>query len=258
MAVSREERSDPRQSLRRLARAYELPEGAVEQFTALLALIARDHTAPTTVRSPELAVDVHVADSLAALELAEVRGAGTMADLGSGPGFPGLALAVALPRARVCLVESASRKCAFLQRAIEACAVTRAEVVCRRAEAWAPAGEGLDLATARALAPLAVVAEYAAPLLRLGGALVAWKGARDRAEEEDGAAAARLLGLRVLEPVAVSPYLGSRDRWLHRFVKGGATPDRFPRRPGMARKRPLRASSADSGGAPLTFDREWR
>ena len=64
---------------------------------------------------------------------------------------------------------------------------------------------GNDLVTARALAPLAVIAEYAAPLLGLGGSLVAWKGARDRDEEADGLAAAEVLGLELVEVRQVRP-----------------------------------------------------
>jgi 16S rRNA (guanine527-N7)-methyltransferase len=137
------------------------------------------------------------------------------------------------------LVESAGRKCVFLERAREAVVVENAEVVHARAEEWS-AGLGVcDLVVARALAPLAVVAEYAAPLLELGGSLVAWRGRRDHSDEEAAARAASVLGLEVQPPVRVTPYAGVNDRHLHPLVKVSSTPDRFPRRPGMARKRPL-------------------
>jgi 16S rRNA (guanine527-N7)-methyltransferase len=89
------------------------------------------------------------------------------------------------------------------------------------------------------VAPLAVLAEYAAPLLEPGGALVAWKGARDRDEEARGERAAAELGLDVGPPLPVEPYSGSRNRHLHVYLKVGETPTRFPRRAGMALKRPL-------------------
>jgi len=95
--------------------------------------------------------------------------------------------------------------------------------------------------TARALGALPVVCEYAAPLLREGGVLVAWKGAVEAAEEADGLAAAALLGLERDAVLAVEPYPGSERRTLHVFRKIAPTPDRYPRRPGMAAKRPLRA-----------------
>ena len=99
--------------------------------------------------------------------------------------------------------------------------------------------EAYDAVTARALAPLAVLVEYAAPLLRVGGVLVAWKGARDAAAEAAGARAAERLRMAVRGVERVVPFEGARDRHLHVFEKVGATPEGFPRRPGMARKRPL-------------------
>ena len=222
-----------------LAAKYGLPEGAATALTALLALQARDPTASTTVRDPAAAVDRHVADSLSGLALDAVRGARRIADIGSGPGWPGLALAAALPGARVALVESAGRHCRYLERAAEAGGLGNVSVVNARAEDW-PDGIGAhDLVTARALAALPVLCEYAAPLLTEGGWLVAWKGAVEQAEQADGQAAAQVLGLEPAEPLRVIPYTGSRDHTLHAYRKIAPTPDRFPRRPGIATKRPL-------------------
>jgi 16S rRNA (guanine527-N7)-methyltransferase len=219
--------------------AHGAPERLAGPLGAVLDLIAEDPTAPTTVREPAAGVDAHVADSLSGLGLAAVRDARVVADLGAGAGFPGIVLAAALPRARVALVESLGRKCDFLERAVAAAGLGNAEVVCRRAEEWREGHGRHDLVTARAVAPLAVLAEYAAPLLAPGGALVAWKGARDPGEEAAGAAAAAQLGLEVAEVRRVRPFPAAEQRHLHRYVKVGPTPDRFPRRPGMARKRPL-------------------
>lgn len=220
-----------------------MPAPATDRLALLLELVAEEPSAITTVREPAQGVDVHVADSLVALELPAVRSAGAVADLGSGGGFPGLALAVALPDARVALVESVGRKCAFLRAAVERLELANVAVVNARAEAW-PAGlEAHDLVAARALAPLPVLVEYAAPLLRPGGTLVAWKGRRDEAEEADGAAAAALTGMGTLEPRPVSPYPASQDRHLYVSSKVRVTPPKYPRRVGMARKRPIRAST---------------
>ena len=84
-----------------------------------------------------------------------------------------------------------------------------------------------------------MLVEYAAPLLRAGGVLVAWKGARDAAEEAGGAAAAERLRMATREVERVVPFEGAENRHLHVFEKLGPTPEGFPRRPGMARKRPL-------------------
>jgi 16S rRNA (guanine527-N7)-methyltransferase len=204
-----------------------------------LAQVLGTNEAPSTVRDPVAIRDDHLADALIALQLPEVRAAGTIADLGAGAGVPGLPLAVARPAATVSLVESNRRKCEFMSRAIDLCAIANARVVGVRAEEWPEGLESFDLVTARALAALPVVAEYAAPLLRIGGALVAWRGRRDPEEEAAARVAAGELGLRVEDPVAVEPYPGVRNRHLQVMVKVQATPDRFPRRPGAARKRPL-------------------
>ena len=226
-----------------LRRRYGLTEAAVGQLEALVEFVASDPTAPTTVTDPGGIVRDHLADSLVALELPVVRDAMSVADLGAGAGFPGLPLAIALPAARVSLVEGNGRKCAFMAAAIEACSARNATPVHVRAEAW-PEGIGSrDLVTARALAPLSVVAEYAAPLLTRGGTLVAWRGRRDPDDEAAGARAAAELGLEAREPIHVEPYPGALHRHLHVMVKVAPTPDRFPRRPGVARKRPLGAPS---------------
>ena len=108
-----------------------------------------------------------------------------------------------------------------------------------RAEDW-PAGLGAhDLVTARALAALPVLCEYAAPLLADGGMLIAWKGSVEPAQAEAGAAAAAIVGLEPAEVRAVDPYPGTEGRTLHLYLKVAPTPERFPRRPGMAVKRPL-------------------
>jgi 16S rRNA (guanine527-N7)-methyltransferase len=96
-----------------------------------------------------------------------------------------------------------------------------------------------DIVTARALAALPVLCEYAAPLLADGGMLVAWKGAVEADEASEGEAAAALLGLAPSEVLAVDPYPAAERRTLHLYRKVAPTPDRFPRRAGMALKRPL-------------------
>jgi 16S rRNA (guanine527-N7)-methyltransferase len=229
--------------LERLTERFALPQDAPRQLERLLALLARDPLAPTKVRDPPRALDAHVADALVALDLEAVRSARTIADLGSGAGFPGLVLAAALPAAEVTLVESSRRKCSFLERAVEDAGLLNVAVVCERAESWPVGRETQDLVTARALAPLSVLAEYAAPLLRDGGALLAWKGRRDAREEADGAAAAAQIGLEPAEIRPVEPWVGAEHLHLHLYLKVRATPNRFPRRPGMASKRPLRPSA---------------
>jgi 16S rRNA (guanine527-N7)-methyltransferase len=237
-----------RSGIAELARRYSLPEASQRALETLVELLARDPAAATSVRDEDKVVDDHIADSLVALELPQVQTAESIADLGSGAGVPGLPLAVARPAADVFLVESNGRKSAFIEHAAAACGLGNAQVVTARAEEWR---EGLgrnDLVTARALGPLDVVVEYAAPLLRIGGSLVVWRGARDPEAEAAGAIAASRLGLDPEPPRLVHPYRGARQRHLHIMSKVRGTPVEFPRRPGMARKRPLGGRRRGIGG----------
>jgi 16S rRNA (guanine527-N7)-methyltransferase len=220
---------------------YELSEAQLASLGRVLSVLADDEHAPTTVRAPREASERHLADSLAGLDidLINKKDGRDLADLGAGAGFPGVALAVALPGARVRLVESQRRKCEFLRRLLAAAQIENASVVCARAEEWQEGLAGNDVVLARALAAQPVVLEYAAPLLRVGGALVDWRGRRDAREEQAAAQAARELGMELREIRHVRPFAGATDRHLHVWVKTDETPERFPRRAGIARKRPL-------------------
>ncbi|HUA74856.1 MAG TPA: RsmG family class I SAM-dependent methyltransferase [Solirubrobacteraceae bacterium] len=219
---------------------YALEPAQLDQLGSILDLLERDDSAPTTVREPDAAVERHLADALSALEVQELGAEGcAIADLGAGAGFPGAVLAVALPSAHVSLVESQRRKCEFLVRLLTGARIGNANVVCARAEEWEEGRLANDVVVARALAPQPVVLEYAAPLLRPGGMLIDWRGRRDDGDERAAALAGRALGLELREIREVRPFPSATDRHLHVWRKTGETPGRFPRRAGMARKRPL-------------------
>ena len=203
-----------------------------EPLEALVRALEAEPDPPTTVADP---VDHHLADSLSALPL--LGSPSRIADVGSGAGFPGLALAAALPASTVILVESQRRHAEVIERLRLAAGLGNAEVANDRVESVGLAG--FDLVTARAVASLAVLVEYAAPLLVEGGRLAAWKGTRDEDEERAGDEAAGVVGLSTGRAVRLEPFPGAHSRHLHLYVTTAPTPDRFPRRPGMARKRPL-------------------
>jgi 16S rRNA (guanine527-N7)-methyltransferase len=186
----------------------------------------------TAVHDLREARAVHVDDALAALPL---LGDGPVVDVGSGGGSPGIPLAAARPDLAFDLLEATAKKCAFLRR--WAAELPNVGVVCARAEEHA-AGAGRDAygtALARALAPPPVAVEWCLPLVRPGGRLVLFtSGGANLAER--AAAAAEQVAARLESSVAV---LGSERRRLLVFGKTGPTPERFPRRPGAARKRPL-------------------
>jgi 16S rRNA (guanine527-N7)-methyltransferase len=213
------------------------------RLAPVLDLLATDPASLSSVRRPDDAWRVHVADSLSGLEL--VGAPGRLADVGSGAGFPGIVLAAARPATRVDLIESVARKCEFMRRAATAAELTNARVICRRSEEWAAAPppdggqEAYEVVTARAVGRLATLAELASPLLADGGALVAWKGRRDAEEESELARASDRLAMEPEEVRWVGPFAGSRHRHIHVLRKRGPTPDELPRRPGIAKKRPF-------------------
>jgi 16S rRNA (guanine527-N7)-methyltransferase len=223
--------SDPSTALSPEARAA---------LTEVLRLLAEDRASLSSV-TDERAWRVHVEDSLTGLELPELRQAGRIADVGAGAGFPGLALAAALPTARVDLIESVSRKCDFMRRAAEAAGIVNVTVFDARSEDLAAAPEhrgAYDAVTSRAVGRLSTLAELASPLLRDGGVLVAWKGKRDPDEEAELGRGAEALAMRPGRILEVGERAGSQHRHLHVVTKTGATPDDLPRRPGIAKKRP--------------------
>jgi 16S rRNA (guanine527-N7)-methyltransferase len=185
-------------------------------------------------------LDQHVADSLSGLEAPALRSAFRIADIGAGAGFPGLPLAIALPAAQIDLIESTSRKCDVIARLAAAADISNARAISTRAEqhaAESPAS--YDVVTARALAALPILLEYAAPLLKPSGTLVAWKTMLDSAELAAAAKAAQTLGMKPREVIPVKPFESAHSRTLYVYEKTAPTPSRFPRRPGMALKRPL-------------------
>jgi len=209
-------------------------------ITRVLELLEEERASVSSVTDPARAWRVHVEDSLTGLEVADLRKARRIGDIGSGAGFPGLVLAVALPEAHVDLIESVGRKCEFIQRAIDAAEIRNATVINARSEELAR-GEGresYDAVTARAVGRLSTLAELASPLLRENGILVAWKGRRDEDEEAQLGRAAESLAMQPERILDVGDRAGSKHRHLHTLRKLAPTPGDLPRRPGIAKKRP--------------------
>jgi len=151
-------------------------------------------------------------------------------DVGSGNGSPGIPLAIDYGRP-VTLLEAASRKAAFLRRVVAELGI-EAPVVAGRSEQYARAAgrDRFDLVLARALAPPPVALELCLPLARAGGRVLLWTG------EIDGDVVEQVAAQLAARVSRIEPYGGRR---LIEVAKLGATPERFPRRPGMAAKRPL-------------------
>lgn len=215
----------------------------VKSLEPMLKMLVSEPTSLSSVTNPDEARRVHVADSLSGLAVTEVSNATRVADIGSGAGFPGIPLAMALPEAQFDLIDSVGKKVRFIDAVIERLELVNARGINARSEEWAAAsGAGVyDLVTARAVAPLQALAELASPLLEDGGSLVAWKGEREVEEEQQLASLESKLAMKLDRVVPVRPYESSRERNLYVVKKTGPTPPGLPRRPGMVRKRPLSA-----------------
>jgi 16S rRNA (guanine527-N7)-methyltransferase len=201
-----------------------------------------EHTNLTAVRDPAQAWTRHIFDALTLLPvLAEITPAGahlTLCDVGAGGGLPGIPLAVAMPQARVTLLEATGRKAEFLRRTIEALALPNARVIAQRAEQAGayPRGElrdAFDAVTARALGRVAVAAELCVPLARVGGVVVLIKG--QKADDELAEARQALHELH-------TAHAGTIDTPTGRLVvldKARTTPKKYPRRDGEPKRAPI-------------------
>jgi 16S rRNA (guanine527-N7)-methyltransferase len=233
-------------SIEALAAAFALSPGAVAALARYVEVLLAWPGNVTAIATRDDVVRTLLADSLALLDAGALDGRERepWLDLGAGAGIPGIPLAAVLPGTHVTLLESASRKCVFLREAVTAVGLEdRCAVECGRSERFAaqgaPGREAFGVVLARAVSPLAVLVELAAPLLRTGGVLVASKTGRALRDEGPPAdAAAKLCGMQARPPQAL-PRSPLDDAVAAVFEKVAATPDRLPRREGMAAKRPL-------------------
>ena len=182
-------------------------------------------------------------DAADAARILEAGRAARVADIGPGGGFPGVPMRIVDPSLRLVLIEAQRRRCEFLETLAGDLALDDVEVVNARAE---DAGRdetlrtSFDLVVARAVAPLAVLVEYALPLLRSGGILATPKGSRAAEELVEAEAAIAALGGVALDPVALSLPDGAPPQQVLLVRRDGELDDRYPRRAGMPSKRPLR------------------
>jgi len=196
----------------------------------------------TAVREPSQIRLRHFFDSLTVATVTGDLNDQTVVDVGSGAGFPGLPLKILFPELKLTLVESIAKKARFLRAVVNSLQLHDVTILAERAELVGQS-EGRratqDWAVARGVAELRIVVEYLLPLCRLQGCIVAQKGESAAAEVERASPALGILGGRVeaITPVSL-PGLDERH-YLVVIRKIAATPEKYPRRPGMPAKRPL-------------------
>ena len=216
---------------------------ALERYVGLL-LEANARLNLTRVVEPGPVARLHLLDALSALPLLAEAAPRQALDLGSGGGVPGIVLAIASPEVRWTLVDSVGKKVRALAGFVEALGLANVQVRAARAEdlGRGPERAAFDAVAARACAPMPVLMEYALPLLRAHGRLIAWKGALSAEELGTGRSAAELLGggEPSLRQTGI-PALG--DHVLVVVEKVRPTPERYPRRAGEPARRPLGQAS---------------
>ncbi len=225
--------------LDQLATDYGLGPDVVDALLTLIEVFATDPHAATTIRDPDEVVDRHVADALSGLEVPELSGAESVVDVGAGAGVPALVLAAARPDCRIVALDTVRKKTEWVTACAERMGLGNVRGVHGRAESWKPGMGANDVMTARAVAPLGVLIEYASPLLRADGLLVAWKGTLDDEEWSTGRSVARRMKMTVPVVIDVQPWPEARERRLVLSYKDGRTPKGFPRGEGLARRKPL-------------------
>lgn len=195
---------------------------------------------------PAEAIDRNYLDCLAPLARGWPEDARLAIDVGSGAGFPGVPLAIARPQTRFVLLDALDKRVKFLQSVVDALGLNavavhmRAEDAARRPEFR----ERFDVAVARAVAPLNVLAEYLTPFVRVGGRMAALKGPGAEDELAQAQAALALLGGDGGRVESIE--IPGRD-WSHRLVfveKLRPTPEKYPRRAGVPEKKPLIAAKS--------------
>lgn len=217
-------------------------EEQLAQFTRYYELLVETNKVMnlTAITEPEEVAVKHMVDSLLAYE-GGMQGK-TLVDVGTGAGFPGVPLKIYCPSLRVTLVDSLGKRLRFLEQVIDELGLKGIRCEHLRAE---DAGrskkhrEQYDYVTARAVARLSVLSEYCLPLAKKGGQFIALKGSRFAEEIEEGEAAVKILGGKIIsaEPVKL-PGLDD-GRAIIKIAKIKATPAQYPRKAGTPEKQPL-------------------
>ncbi|HBV81466.1 MAG TPA: 16S rRNA (guanine(527)-N(7))-methyltransferase RsmG [Lachnospiraceae bacterium] len=189
----------------------------------------------------------HFVDSLSLVKAYDLNQSGdeiTLIDIGTGAGFPGIPLKITFPNMKVTLLDSLNKRVDFLNDVINELKLEGIEAIHGRAEDYAKPGqlrEKFDLCVSRAVANLSTLTEYCLPYVKLGGKFISYKSEKVIEEMKDAEYAISILGGKV--DIQLSFMLPDSDLYRNLFVvaKNNHTPDKYPRKAGMASKKPLRS-----------------
>ncbi len=190
----------------------------------------------TAITEPAAVAKLHLLDSLTVLTCADLAGK-TLIDVGCGAGFPGVPLAIACPQAKITLLDSLGKRVKWLEETLPQLGVQAQCLTARAEEAVAQRRESYDFATSRAVARLNILLELTAPYVKVGGAVLAMKGAAAREELAECTGAIKKLGLRV-EAVKEFPIDGTAHAVIV-LRKVSPTPKQYPRRYAKIKQSPL-------------------
>ena len=184
----------------------------------------------------------HFVDSVSLIKAYDVTKDATVIDVGTGAGFPGLALKIAYPNLKVTLLDSLIKRIQFLDEVIEKLGLSGVETIHGRAEDFAKTGklrETYDLCVSRAVANLSILSEYCLPFVKVGGQFISYKSEKITEEMTAAENAIRILGGKVSKQVEFQ--LPESDIYRNLFVieKVKETPKKYPRKAGLPSKEPL-------------------
>ena len=216
----------------------ELPEERIDTLVAFgRAMVKQNEVMNLTGITDDKGVaNLHLLDSLTVLSTADLAGK-SLIDVGCGAGFPGVPLAIACPDAKITLLDSLGKRMKWLEEVLPTLGVTAECVTARAEEAVADRRESYDFATSRAVARLNILLELTAPYVKVGGAVLAMKGAAGKEELAECKNAIRQLGLK-LEAVHEFPMDGTNHMVIV-LRKVSPTPAKFPRRYAKIKASPL-------------------
>lgn len=190
----------------------------------------------TAITEPTAVAKLHLLDSLTVLSAVDISGKSVI-DVGCGAGFPGVPLAIACPEAEITLLDSLGKRIKWLEELLPQLGVNAKCVTARAEEAVADCREQYDIATSRAVARLNILLELTAPFVKVGGAVVAMKGAAAQQELEEAINAVRRLGLQQEKAEKFS--VDGAEHWVIVFRKIAKTPAQYPRRYAKIKQAPL-------------------